>query len=1008
MINTVQLSKITSTRGIRGEPPRLCKLITRENGELKSAPGALLTHGTVERVEVTSVHELGALIDTLGADQALAFGVTEQASAPVLSTRELAKNPTPGAITRTNEHFKWSDGPGVMFLDYDPPKGERALSARELVDAIREAVPELGTVELLWRPNSSGCIFDEATGEQLRAVSGQHVYCIVERASDIPAMIKTIDERLWFYGHGRVVVSEAGRPLYRTLIDSSVAQPERLDFTRAACGPGLVQRMAPSQVFATVTEELMGVDQFAAVEPLESIDSPDAAELSSSVAAIKKAAENEPAIVQKITDAKTTHRLKLARERAKPGDDVEALAQTIGQQLDAGILSAEHAIKLQDGTALTVAEILENPARFDGKKCADPLEPGYGDRRTVGMIRTERYPPRITTMAHGGGVYYLFDVRADIMAMFEVVEDQTVANLRAMDPAAILATWVDMALHLQPLETKTMIDEVHRLTGKGKRDLNAALRAKRDALRSEKKAVSVARRTGDRKTIIHRPENATEQAAQVEALIVKNSPPGAYVQFAGLLSHVVTKRPRYAHQIDNPDNPAPPVLQIEPLNAVEILRRVEGEVVFVNVGSKGDQTPIGVPGPIQNILRDKTDHAAPQVTGVATHPIVSRDGGILSADGLDLETGLFLVGAAVPGVRAFERSEAVHALARLRAALGDGFEFASPLDLDIAVAALLTGLQRRTLDQAPGLAVLASTQSSGKTTMARLLHLLLTGQDLPVSPFNDDSDEAMTKRLLSTLIRNPVMVCFDNIKDGFTFRSAPVATAMTSAVFKDRLLGFSRDIECPTNTLFVLTGNNVSLGADEVTRWMICRLAPKAARPEKRTFTNPDVVARALEIRTAVLRDAVGIIAGYRTHAADSIRGCSRFAQWDKMIRQSLMWAGAEDVATVFDRNDAQSEENNAHRGLLMALQKEFQKRWFTSREVVTATSHSLDGSVLADCLEALRVSKTSDPRAVGHCLTSKVGRAATFNDGELVLNAMENTNTGIKRYRVAGMCGVI
>lgn len=1000
-----QLSKITSIRGIGDKPPRLCKLITRENGELKNTPGASLTHGTVERVEVASVHELGALIDTLGADQALAFGVTEQASAKVMSRRELAKNPTPGAITRTSEHFKWPDGPGVMFLDYDPPKGERALSPRELIDAIRDAVPELGTVELLWRPSSSGCIFDEATGEQIRAVSGQHIYCIVERASDIPAMIKTIDERLWFYGHGRVVVSEAGAPLHRTLIDGSVAQPERLDFTRAVCGPGLVQRMEPSQVFAPVGEELTGPDLFAAAEHLETIE-PSSREVLSFVATLKREAENEPAIVQKITDAKTAHRLKLARERAKPSDDVDALARTIGQQLDAGILSAEHAIKLQDGTMVTVADILKNPARFDGKKCADPLEPGYGDRRTVGLIRTERYPPRITTMAHGGGVYYLFDVQADILAMFDVVEDQTVANLRAMNPAAILASWVDMALHLQPLETKAIVDEVHRLTGKGKRELNAALRVKRDALRSEKKAVSVARRTGDREKFIHRPENATEQAAQVEALIVKNSPPGAYVQFAGLLSHVVTKAPRYAHQIDNPDNPAPPVLQIEPLNAVEILRRVEGEVVFVNVGSKGDQTPIGVPGPIQNILRDKSDHAAPQVTGVATHPIVSRDGGILSADGLDPETGLFLVGAAVPGVRAFERGEAVHALARLRAALGEGFEFASPLDLDIAVAALLTGLQRRTLDQAPGLAVLASTQSSGKTTLARLLHLLLTGQDLPVSPFNDDSDEAMTKRLLSTLIRNPVMVCFDNIKDGFTFRSAPVATAMTSAVFKDRLLGFSRDIECPTNTLFVLTGNNVSLGADEVSRWMTCRLAPKAARPEKRIFKNPDVVARALDIRTAVLRDAVGIIAGYRTHAADSIRGCSRFAQWDKMIRQSLMWAGGEDVATVFDRNDAQSEENNAHRGLLLALQKEFQKRWFTSREVVIATSQSLDGSVLADCLEALRVSKISDTRSVGHCLTSRVGRVATFNDGELVLNAVENANTGIRRFQVAGLVG--
>lgn len=1000
----MKLSKITSTRGVNGDPPRLCKLIELENGELTSAPGALLTNGTVERVAIGSVHELGALIDSLGTNQALTYGVTDHESAPVMSRSELARNPTPCAITRTRDHFKFIDGPGVLYIDYDPPIGTPPLSADDLVGTLRDAVPELREVDLLWRPSAGSCIFDAATGEQLRGVRGQHVYCLVKRASDIHAMVSAIDGRFWIYGHGRADVSESGVILYKTPIDTSVANPEHLDFTRAECGHGLVQRMAPSRVFAPVADTLMGgVDLFAPVaEPLDSIEPLTAGELAF-VAQLKLKAATAPDIVQKAAEAKTAHRLKLARERARPGDDVEALALSIGRDLDAGILSADHPIKLQDGKLVTVADILKTPAAFHGKKCADPLEPKYGDRRTVGMIQTERYPPRITTKAHGGGVYYLFNWEAEQLALFDVLPDQTIAALRTMAPADIMAGWVEIALPLPHPEAQAVIDEVHRLTGTGKLVLRAMLREMREAIQSKRKAASVARRTGDRQNITHRPEDATAQAAQVEALIVKNAPPGEYVQFAGVLSHVVTKTPRYAHEIDNPDKPAPPVLQIEPLNSVEILRKIESEVVFVEVNSKGDKTPIGVPGPIQNILRDKTDHAAAYVTGIATHPIVKRNGDILTADGLDPATGLFLVGANMPGVQAFDHAESVLALARLRGALGEGFEFATPLDLDIALAALLTGVQRRTLEQAPGLAVIASVQSSGKTTLARMIHVLLTGRDLPVHPFNDDSDEAMTKRLIATLIQNPAVFCFDNVKDGYTFRSAPVATAMTSAVFKDRLLGFSRDVECPTNTLFVLTGNNVSLGADEVTRWMVCRLAPKTARPEKRTFKNPDVVAHALSIRESVLRDAVGVIAGYRTHAADSVKGCSRFAQWDKMVRQPLIWAGGEDVATVFDRNDSQSEENNAHRGLLLALQKTFDKKWFTGREVATAAIHGLDGTGLADCLEALRVSKVTDSRSVGHCLTSKVGRTVTVDGREIVLNAEDDRHLGVKRYQVAG-----
>jgi len=1002
------VSKITNLKSYDGKPPRLCKLITRRpDGTLQTEPAANLVDGTVERVPVATLEALGELFDSLGTDQVLTYGTPEN-DGRIMSRAELEKNPTPGAITRGDDNFKSSDDPAVLFLDCDAPKDAPALPPDDLVDTLRAAVPELREVPILWRQSSSSCIFDSVTGEQLTAVKGQHLYCIAQHGTDTPEIVSTIVDRLWLAGHGRVDLSKAGTVLYKTLIDDSVAKPGHMDFTRAECGPGLVQRMPPSRIYPPVSAGL--VDLFAPPAPpalLGQIKPLSGAELAT-VATRKAQATSAPEFVLMAAEVKAAHRLGMARASLKPGQTLESRALEIDLQLDAGILPPELVIHFQDRSIATVAEIIQAPVRYHGKKCADPLEPGYGDRKTVGMILSERYPPRIKSMAHGGCSYDLIDWRAAALAMFEVLPDQTIAALRMMTPDDILAQWVDMALPRDHLGALAVLEAVQRLTGKGKRVLSAMLREKREAVHAKQKAVSVARRTGDRQTIIHRPEDATEQAAQVEALIVKNAEPGEYVQFAGVLSHVVTKSPKYAHQIDNPDTPAPPVLQIEPLNAVEILRKIERETVFVTVNLKGEKTPMGVPGPIQNILRDKTDHTAPYVTGIASHPIVLPDGGILKIDGLDGGTGLFFVGADVPGVRAFDKVEAGEALARLRDALGEGFEFSTPQDLEIAVAALLTGIQRRTLDQAPGLAVLASAQSSGKTTLARMIHVLLTGQDMAVSAYTDDSDEAMTKRLISALMTNPAMICFDNLKDGFTFRSAPVATCMTSGVFKDRLLGFSRDVECPTNTLFVLTGNNVSLGADEVTRWMICRLAPKTAQPEKRTFKNPDVVRHALSIRAAVLRDAVGIIAGYRTHAAYSIKACSRFAAWDKMIRQPLIWAGGDDVATVFDRNDLQSEENNAHRGLLLALKDTFDSKWFTAREVVNAASHSLYGLAVADCLASLRVSKITDVRSVGHCLTAKSGKPVTLDDAELVLKAEDNRKTGIKRYQVGRVSRVI
>jgi hypothetical protein len=61
------------------------------------------------------------------------------------------------------------------------------------------------------------------------------------------------------------------------------------------------------------------------------------------------------------------------------------------------------------------------------------------------------------------------------------------------------------------------------------------------------------------------------------------------------------------------------------------------------------------------------------------------------------------------------------------------------------------------------------------------------------------------KQVLSMLIRQPPMVCFDNIADGATLDSPQVAQLLTNPFFSGRILGVSQDITVPTNVPFVFT-----------------------------------------------------------------------------------------------------------------------------------------------------------------------------------------------------------
>ncbi|MFO1267130.1 MAG: hypothetical protein U1F67_10375 [Rubrivivax sp.] len=461
--------------------------------------------------------------------------------------------------------------------------------------------------------------------------------------------------------------------------------------------------------------------------------------------------------------------------------------------------------------------------------------------------------------------------------------------LRTLSREAVLERWAGLAQLLQRDAAEEVLDEVQRITKVGMRPLRAALADARSAASAQRRADAVRAKAGKRQVIEYRPDERAKQADQVERAIVAAAKPGECVSFGSVLSHVVVRALPCTHQVDDTEAPPPPVPQIEPLDSEAMLRKVEAVAMFVETVD-GVPRVLPVPDKVIAILVNGRDHSAPKVTGLVTHPIVlPHNGVILASDGLHAPTGLFLSGAGfVPSARPYTRAEAQAALQRLRDVFLEGFEFSTQLDADVALAGLLTGVQRRVLDAAPGLAVLASAQSSGKTTLARRLHILLTGQDMPVSSFPEGDEPEAQKRLLSVLLRSPAMVCFDNLTDGCTFRSAVVAAAMTSSVFQQRILGATRDAEAPTNTLFVLTGNNVGLGADEVSRWIVTRLAPAVARPEERTFANPDVVAHALAARAAVLGDVVGLIAGY-LRSCESMPTATRFPRWDRAVRQPLV-----------------------------------------------------------------------------------------------------------------------
>jgi len=128
----------------------------------------------------------------------------------------------------------------------------------------------------------------------------------------------------------------------------------------------------------------------------------------------------------------------------------------------------------------------------------------------------------------------------------------------------------------------------------------------------------------------------------------------------------------------------------------------------------------------------------------------------------------------------------------------------------------------------------------------------------------------MRKRLLATFSTSESVIIWDNVVGSFD--SASLAGVLTSPNFKDRLLGTNVILEVPNRSLFLLTGNNLSVNGDMIRRVMKCRIDPQLENPSDRDFEF-DPLKYVLEHRQEMVAASLTIIRGWLSSGAARPKG---------------------------------------------------------------------------------------------------------------------------------------
>jgi hypothetical protein len=288
----------------------------------------------------------------------------------------------------------------------------------------------------------------------------------------------------------------------------------------------------------------------------------------------------------------------------------------------------------------------------------------------------------------------------------------------------------------------------------------------------------------------------------------------------------------------------------------------------------------------------------PLLAGVMNTPFLRADGSICETAGYDPESRLLFKpeDQIFPPVPQYpSRADAESALQQL-GKLIETFPFVAAADRAVALAAILTVLDRRSMATAPLIAFTSPSAGTGKSLLVDLMSVLATGRPIPVLS-QGKNEEEFEKRLGASLLAGDACISIDNCDAPLS--GALLCQALTQGELNIRLLGYSRNVGTAMNATIFATGNNLVIAGDLTRRCLLGALDAGVEQPELRHF-NTDITEEAHNSRGELVIAALTILRAW--HVARTMTGQSvniapfgGFTDWSRRVREPLIWLGEAD-----------------------------------------------------------------------------------------------------------------
>ena len=310
----------------------------------------------------------------------------------------------------------------------------------------------------------------------------------------------------------------------------------------------------------------------------------------------------------------------------------------------------------------------------------------------------------------------------------------------------------------------------------------------------------------------------------------------------------------------------------------------------------GEEVPAKPPSFVAKDLLANPNPPLPYLSGVVEAPVFSDDLKLHQNPGYSELSQCYLhldEALKIPKVPEKPTSADINKAKGLIESLIGDFPFVGNAEKAHAISLMILPFVLNLIDGPIPLHLIeAPSAGTGKTLLAQALAYPGLGRIIESMSEGRDGEE-WRKRVTAKLRNSPSLILIDNVRS--RVESSALASAITSRMWEDRILGRSKIVRLPVHCGWIVTGNNPTLSSEITRRTVRIRLDAKMDKPWTRSpekFRHPELLLWVKKKRGELIWALLTLVQAWiaeRCPKPENIPTLGMFEQWCDVMGGILM-----------------------------------------------------------------------------------------------------------------------